>query len=178
MVDMDASEPFTKFVNEHGDSLFRTAVLLTGRSDEAEELVQDTLVRLYPKWSQVAAAELPVAYVRRALINGFLSNRRRASSRDLPAWELPDRPDSYDMAATVVEREALLALLAALPARQRAALVLRFLHDMPDAEIGAVLSCRPGAVRTLVSRALSTLRKDTTGGDSATAPARIRGNLS
>ena len=178
MADMEAPAPFTRFVSEHGDSLFRTAMLLTGRFDEAEDLLQDTLVRLYPKWAQVAAAQVPVAYVRRALINGFLSNRRRAASRDLPTWELPDQADSYDMAAVVVERDALLAMLAVLPARQRAALVLRFLHDMPDAEIGAVLSCRPGAVRTLVSRALSTLRKDTTGGDSATASARIRGNLS
>ena len=67
----------------------RTAYLLTGDGLVAEELVQDTLVRLYPKWHLVRAAEVPLAYVRRSLANGFVNHTRRASRRETAVDFLP-----------------------------------------------------------------------------------------
>src|SRR3954454_11715302 len=73
---------FAGFVREHTPALVRTAYLLTGNAHAAEELVQDTLVRLYPKWDKVEAADLPLAYVRRAVTNGFINHSRRAARRE------------------------------------------------------------------------------------------------
>lgn len=79
------------------------------------------LVRLYPKWARVAAAESPLAYVRRALVNGFVSRRRRTVSRELPLRDLPEAPDAADVAEAVSTRRTLITLVGGLPDRQRAA---------------------------------------------------------
>jgi RNA polymerase sigma-70 factor (sigma-E family) len=152
--------------------LYGTAYLLTGSRDAAEELVQDTLVRLHPKWARVAAAESPLAYVRRALINGFLARRRRAASRELPLWDLPDLADTADVAEAVSTRRTLITLLAGLPARQRAALVMRYLYDLPDPEIAAALGCRVATVRSIVSRGITALHEQYLSG---TTPLAARG---
>ena len=149
---------FSGFVREHTSALLRTAYLLTGDGAAAEELVQDTLVRLYPKWDLVRDVEAPLAYVRRSLANGFVNHTRRASRREIAVEVLPERNDGVDRPGQVDDRDELWVLLRGLPERQRAALVLRYFHDLPDAEIGAALGCRAGTVRSLVSRGLATLR--------------------
>jgi RNA polymerase sigma-70 factor (sigma-E family) len=149
---------FSGFVREHTSALLRTAYLLTGDRTAAEELVQDTLVRLYPKWHLVRDVEAPLAYVRRSLANGFVNHTRRASRREIAVEILPERADGIDRAGQVDDREELWVLLRGLPERQRAALVLRYFHDLPDDEIGAALGCRVGTVRSLISRGLATLR--------------------
>jgi DNA-directed RNA polymerase specialized sigma24 family protein len=117
----------------------------------------------------VEQAEAPVAYVRRALVNAFVSSRRRLSSRDVSMWDVPERGTSDDPAVQVTEQRAVLARLAVLPDRQRAAPVLRYLHDLPDADIAAELGCRLATVRTLIGRAMATLRahSDDVGDDPA-----------
>jgi RNA polymerase sigma-70 factor (sigma-E family) len=159
---MDSDERFTAFVREHTQALLRTAYLLTRNSGDAEELVQDTLAWLYPRWQQVELAEHQLAYVRKAVVNRYLAGRRRLSSTEVyldPARErATDRPVVRDRTAEVDERITLWATLGELSERQRAALVLRFFHDLPDAEVAEVLECRVGTVRSLISRALSTLR--------------------
>jgi RNA polymerase sigma-70 factor (sigma-E family) len=149
---------FTTFVRTHSRSLYGTAYLLTGNPDAAEDLLQDTLAALFPKWTRVAEAERSVAYVRRALANRFISARRRPSARELAVWELPDGPADLDVAVVVADRRLLWQLLLTLPERQRAALVLRYFHDLPDAEIAPALGCREVTVRSLISRGLATLR--------------------
>jgi len=72
---------------------------------------------------------------------------------------MPDRADSHDEFAATVDRDALWSLLRVLPERQRAALVLRYFHDLPDDEISAALDCRTGTVRSLISRGLATMRQ-------------------
>ncbi len=80
---MSDEREFSRFVRAHTGDLLRTAYLLTGDGIAAEELVQDTLVRLYPKWQLVAGAELPLAYVRRSLANGFVNHDpARVAARD------------------------------------------------------------------------------------------------
>jgi RNA polymerase sigma-70 factor (sigma-E family) len=151
---------FTSFVRANTSALLRTAYLLTGNALSAEELVQDTLVRLYPKWHRVQDADVPIAYVRRSLANAFVNDRRRASSKELVLDVLPERHDNYDAAGLLADRDEAWGLLATLPDRQRTALVLRFFHDWTDDEIAEALGCRLGTVRSLISRGLAAMRAD------------------
>ena len=93
------------FVTEHAASLFRTALLLTGDRHRAEDLVQDVLTMLLPKWHRVAEAERPVAYVRRSLANQFISANRRRDTQVLLLGEVPEvdpMPDHADAVASSV----------------------------------------------------------------------------
>jgi RNA polymerase sigma-70 factor (sigma-E family) len=150
---------FVSFVRANTVLLLRTAYLLTGSSPAAEELVQDTLVRLYPKWDRVSAADVPIAYVRRSLANAFVNERRRPANRELVLDVLPERHDAHDPTAQFADRDELWGLLRTLPDRQRAALVMRYFEDLPDDEIGKALGCRAGTVRSLISRGLAALRE-------------------
>ena len=150
---------FGSFVRANTSALLRTAYLLTGSAQAAEELVQDTLVRLYPKWDRVRAADVPIAYVRRALANAFVNQKRRPASRELVLDVLPERPGTRDAAAQVADRDEVWGLLRTLPDRQRAALVMRYFDDLPDDEIADTLGCRAGTVRSLISRGLASLRE-------------------
>jgi RNA polymerase sigma-70 factor (sigma-E family) len=161
---------FAGFVRARTPALLRTAYLLTGNASAAEELVQDTLVRLYPKWDKVEAADVPIAYVRRALTNVFLNERRRASSRDILMDLVPDRPAAGDTSTRYEDRDEIWRLLDTLGERQRAALVLRFFHDLPDEEIAAALGCRVGTVRSLISRGLAALREQYRAEGASAAP--------
>jgi RNA polymerase sigma-70 factor (sigma-E family) len=152
-----------QFVRAHAAELLRAAMLLTGSQSRAEDLVQDTLTRLLPKWHRVSQAQSPLAYVRRSLVNRYLSQRRLMSSRDVLVWDVPEAA-GRDVADDVVVKKAVEQLLAALPVRQRAAVVLRYYEDLPDAEIAAILSCRVATVRSMVSRALGVLRSEDVGG--------------
>jgi RNA polymerase sigma-70 factor (sigma-E family) len=174
---MDSDERFTAFVRAHTHNLLRTAYLLTRNSGDAEELVQDTLVWLYPRWPQVEAAEHQLAYVRKAVVNRFLAGQRRLSATEVPLDEpqrLAERPVTGDRTAEVDERMVLWSELGELSERQRAALVLRFFHDLPDDEVAGVLECRVGTVRSLISRALSTLRGSGTFADDAVGSRYLR----
>jgi DNA-directed RNA polymerase specialized sigma24 family protein len=85
---MDGTE-FSAFVRANTSALLRTAYLLTGSSAEAEDLVQDTLTRMYPKWQRVRQADVPLAYVRRSLANNFVNSRRRTSSTEIAVELIP-----------------------------------------------------------------------------------------
>jgi RNA polymerase sigma-70 factor (sigma-E family) len=149
-------------VRESTPALSRTAYLLTGNRATAEDLVQETFVRLFRRRDWVLGADAPIAYARRALTNQFVNDTRRASSREIVLAELPEarlRP-AGDSARELAERDAMWRLLATLPDRQRAAIVLRYYDDLPDEEIADALGARPGTVRSLISRGLATLRSD------------------
>ncbi len=84
---------FESFVADHASELLRAAVLLTGSRHDGEDLLQATLTHVYPCWEMVAPAAAPVAYVRRAVVNRFVSERRAPRSATLPVWDVPDRAD-------------------------------------------------------------------------------------
>ncbi len=143
------------FLSEHGAALLRLAVMLTGNPADGEDLLQTTLLRLLPRWDWVRAAEVPQAYVRRSLVNTFVSQRRRPNRQ--VAW-----PDGFNPAAPAAERpsdtDAAWAWLATLPPTQRAVLVLRYYEDLPDADIAECLDCAASTVRSNAARGLATLR--------------------
>ena len=148
---------FADFVRAHTAALLRTATLLTRSPVAAEELVQDTLAHLFPRWGAVRAAASPIAYVRRSLVNRHLSSQRRVR----PVTELPDLVDpDADFARRLDDRDELRRLLDGLATRQRTALVLRYFHDLDDAGVADAMGCRVGTVRSLISRALATLRRE------------------
>ena len=149
---------FEEFATARLPALMRHAVVLTGDRALAEDVVQEVLVRAHAKWGHIGALEQPEAYLRKMIVNEFLSWRRRFA-RVTPSdqVEVPqsDRPDH---ATAHADREALRADLARLPRQQRAVLVLRYYEGLTDAEIAEVLGCAAGTVRGYAARALATLR--------------------
>jgi RNA polymerase sigma-70 factor (sigma-E family) len=152
---------FEDYLSDARHRLFRFAVVLCGDPVLAEDIVTDVLGRAYERWHQVGAADNVHAYVRRMVVNEYLSWRRR-TARTAPhadVIELVDRGGaSPDHGGHHAERDALMGELSRLPKQQRAAIVLRFYEGLSDDEIAGVLDCRPGTVRSSVSRGLATLR--------------------
>jgi RNA polymerase sigma-70 factor (sigma-E family) len=144
---------FEEFTAARLPALLRYAMLLSGDRELARDLVQEVLARALVKWGRIGTIEEPYAYVRRMVTNEFLSWRRRRKLTTVPLDEAHE--------ATTPEPETpddLRALLARLPGRQRAVLVLRYYEDLTDDEIAAALGCRVGTVRGYASRGLAALR--------------------
>jgi RNA polymerase sigma-70 factor (sigma-E family) len=152
---------FEEYLTGARHRLFRFAVVLCGDPVLAEDIVTDVLGRAYERWHQVGAADNVHAYVRRMVVNEYLTWRRRAA-RSSPRADLVDLVDrvgsSPDHGGRHAERDALRFELDRLPKQHRAAIVLRYYEDMPDDEIADVLGCRIGTVRSSISRGLATLR--------------------
>jgi RNA polymerase sigma-70 factor (sigma-E family) len=159
-MEVSADVRFADFVQSRTPSLLSTAYLLTRDRLRAEELVQDVLVSLYPQWQRVLEADSELAYVRRALVNRFINLRRKRSSSEILTGEVPENVVGVDFAAHLADRDQLRRALDLLPDRQRVALVLRYFHDLSDEQTADILQCRLGTVRSLVSRALATLRSN------------------
>ncbi len=146
------------FVAARGAALRRFAYLVTGDRQRAEDLVQSALARVLRDWPRVRAMEHPEAYVRQVLVREHLSWRRRRASREVVTDDLPARP-AADFTSSADERDACWRLLAALPPRQRAVLVLRFYEDLDDATVARVLGTTESTVRSNAARGLSALRR-------------------
>ena len=134
----------------------RFATVLTGQPWLAEDIVSDVLGRAFERWQTIAGLDQPHAYVRRMVVNDYLSWRRRLT-RTSPHADLPEG-SAADGTAEHAERDAMIARLAQLPRRQRAAVVLRYYADLSDAEIAAELGCAESTVRSQIHRALTALR--------------------
>ena len=158
---MSEETDFADFVRRHSAGLVRSAYVLARESTAAEDLVQETLLRLYPQWWRVSGADSPLAYVRRALTNNFLNSRRgkyNAAGHEVLVADAPDLGRGRDFVVQLSDADLVRELLDSLPPRARAVLVLRYLHDLDDAQIAADLDIRPGTVRSIVSRSLTALR--------------------
>lgn len=143
----------------HLPALQRYAVMLAGDPHTAQDLVQETMIRVHVKWHQVAASVAPRRYVRRMLTNIFLDLHRGSWLRRVVLRTDGAEPVAVrDHAESTAERDQMWFWLSRLPRRQRAALVLRYYEDLSDTEIADVLECAVGTVRAHISRALATLR--------------------
>ncbi|MGC1512623.1 MAG: sigma-70 family RNA polymerase sigma factor [Acidimicrobiales bacterium] len=146
---------FVDVYNDRYRPMVEIARLTTGSNALAEELVQDAFADLYRRFDTL---HTPDAYLHRAVVSRCTSwVRRRVTERryherhplEPAAWTDPDT-------TTVIDA------IGRLPARQRAAIVLRFLADWPEADIAHALDCRPGTVKSLLSRARTQLAKELT----------------
>ena len=150
---------FEDFVSSRLAALLRYATVVTWDPHLAEDVTQEVLVRAQLKWARIGRLDRPEAYVRRMVVNEFLSWRRRRTASPLSRESLEAAAGSVpDHGAAWGERDAVLRLIATLPATQRAAVALRFYEDMTYDDIAEVLGCRVGTARSHVSRALLTLR--------------------
>jgi RNA polymerase sigma-70 factor (sigma-E family) len=149
---------FESYVAARRVSLRRTAYLLTGDWDRAEDVVQDALTRLFVHWRQAQRAGSVDAYCRRAVVNAFLSERRRPWRRERSTDAVPERPYA-DPAGASDSRDALRRALDALGPSQRAIVVLRYWDDLSVEETAAVLGTSTGNVKSQASRGLAHLRE-------------------
>ncbi len=155
---------FEEFVATRLAGLLRHAVVLTGDRELAQDVVQEVLARTQVRWRRISRTDSPDAYVRRMVVNEYLSWRRSWAVRNIRAvGEHLDtigdaRVVGRDYAQDVVEADELWARLARLPRKQRAVLVLRYYEQLDDAAISDLLDCAPATVRSNASKALKTLR--------------------
>ena len=155
---MTIDEDFTEFVGARWTALYRLAYLLAGSPTGAEDLLQTTLEKAYVNWTRIGRMEYAEAYVRRMLASTVASSRRRAWVGEQPWGEPPDSVgDSPEL--PVLDRSLLWPLVCALPAHQRAVIVLRYYEDLSEAEIADVLGCARGTVKSQSSAAVATLRR-------------------
>lgn len=150
---------FEDFARARTPQLLRSAWLLCGDRHTAEDLVQETLAKVYVRWHRRLGARIdnPAAYAQTALVRTFLSGRRRRSSGELPYADVPEE-SGQDHAPASDLRIALLQALDGLAPLDRAVLVLRYLEDLGVAEVADRIGTSPGAVRTRTSRALDRIR--------------------
>jgi RNA polymerase sigma-70 factor (sigma-E family) len=136
----------------HFPSLCRTAFLVVGDADLAEELVMEAFARTLPRWNSVQRADQPLAYLRRAVVNLSVSRVRRLSvERRARARAAESESLSWD-AALAEDTRAVLGALRHLPNRQRACVVLRYFDDLAEADIARLLGCSVGTVKSQLSK--------------------------
>ncbi|MEU9453406.1 SigE family RNA polymerase sigma factor [Streptomyces sp. NPDC048277] len=150
---------YDEFVAARWSGLFHLARLLTGGDrHRAEDLLQESLVRLWFVWPKIAD-EAPEAYVRKVLARAAARSARRRWWGERPVEELPEVAAAGDMSAVVAERSRLEGALALLTPRQRAAVVLRYYQDLPDRQVAEVLGCPVGTARSHAARGVARLRE-------------------
>ena len=147
---------FDEFTRERLPALLRFAKVICVNRGAAEDVVQDVLLRVHARWDDVEPLDHPDAYVRRMIVNEYLSWRRKWA-RMIPTADVPDRATA-DPTDQLNDRAQLAAEIARLPSRQRVVVVMRFYGGLTDSEIAADLGCTQGTVRSHLSRALATLR--------------------
>ncbi|MDQ0711183.1 RNA polymerase sigma-70 factor (sigma-E family) [Streptomyces luteogriseus] len=153
------ADGFDEFAAARWSTLLHVARLLTGGDRQrAEDLVQEALVKLWFAWPKVAD-QAPEAYVRTVLVRLAARSARRRWWGERPVEQLPDRAGPVDVSSAVAERSRLEAALAQLSPKQRAAVVLRYYEDLPEAQVAQALGCPVGTARSHASRGVARLRQ-------------------
>jgi RNA polymerase sigma-70 factor (sigma-E family) len=157
------AEGLEAFIAARGKPLLQVAVMLTASREAGEDLLQEALIRLMQHWRSIDGD--PEGYLRRTIYHLAADGWRRNQ-----AWQLrlrllraAGRLSHPDAMAAVDLRDALLRLLAQLPPRQRAVLVLRYFEQLSEAEAAQLLGCSVGSVKSAASRGLARLRELTEG---------------
>ncbi len=157
-MDAEAEQEFREFVAARSAALFRSAYLLTGHREAAEDLLQGALAKVARRWTRIRVD--PEPYTRRVLYHDQVTRwRRRSWGREF-SGATPDAAAPGDHAATTDLRLALAEALGRLTPRQRAVVVLRYVEDLSERDVAAALDVSVGTVRSTASRALARLRAD------------------
>lgn len=151
---------FRAFVEANGATLLHAARLLTGDHHRGEDLVQTALTKVYLKWGRIDA---PLAYARKALVTAHIDASRRKWWGERPTEVLPELPASSE-AGVSDQRDELRRLLAGLPPRDRAVVVLRYYCDLSEQDTAAGLGIPVGTVKSSCARALARLRVEVAAG--------------
>lgn len=151
---------FVEYYTVHGAKIRAMAYLLCGDWHRAEDLTQIVFTKLYRSWRRISHEEVPQSFVRRTLFRAFLDERRKPWRREVTVGDFGgtglDPPvDDPDVASQLAIRR----VVAELPARQRAALVLRYWEDQPFEEVARVLGCTVSTARSLATRGVQALRR-------------------
>jgi RNA polymerase sigma-70 factor (sigma-E family) len=153
-------DDYRAFVDARYARLVRAAILFGSGEQDAEDAVQDALIRCYGAWARVSAADDRDAYVYRVLINGIARSRRRRWHGEIPYQQVPEPPPTDDPATKMSLSHSVRASLERLGHEQRQVLVLRYFADLTEAQIAAVLRIAPGTVKSRASRAIAALSED------------------
>jgi RNA polymerase sigma-70 factor (ECF subfamily) len=147
---------FEAFFQAEARMLFRRLCAVTGNSAEAEEIMQDAFLALWEWWDRIDSIQDPTAYLYRTAMNAFRKRSRRAALAVRRALSLAPEPVPF---SEIDEQQDVVAALAELTPRQRAALVLTEVMDYSSEEAGRALGVSAGTVRGLASRARENLRR-------------------
>jgi RNA polymerase sigma-70 factor (ECF subfamily) len=146
---------FDEFFAANRHRLFTALCLTTGDRHEAEEITQDAFVRVFERWPAVSQMEDPSGYL---FVTGMNLFRRRTKRSKFSA-ALPMQRSTADSAFDAIDdRDVLVRALRALPPRQRAAVVMTMILDVPSHEAAKVLRIKDSTVRTLAAQARSQMR--------------------
>lgn len=148
---------FEEFVAARSTALWRSAYLLTGDRQRAEDLLQTALVKAWRRWDRIVRHEAAEAYVRATIATTYTDWWRRRWNGEVPTGELPETAAPPDSTRVEVRRDVL-AALAGLPRGQRAVIVLRYFDDLSEQQTAAALGVSVGTVKSQTSRALAALR--------------------
>ncbi len=151
---------FVAFVEARQHALLRFAYLLTSDHHTAEDLVQTALAKTYLTWDRLRDRGAIDSYVRRIIINENTSLWRRAWRRNERSAEQLPEPGvgAPPPGADAETRDAMWQVVQTLPAKQRAAVELRYYEDLTEADTAAVLGCSIGNVKSQTSRAIAAMR--------------------
>ncbi len=152
-------EDFTAFVAAVSRRLLRSAYLITGNLEEAQDLLQTALERTYRHWPAVRRRDSPEAYARKILVNAATDLWRRNRDRSVALDEARMLALEDPGLAGLPSREALLCRVRELPVGQRAVLVLRYFDDLTELETARALGCSVGTVKSQHARAMARLRQ-------------------
>jgi RNA polymerase sigma-70 factor (sigma-E family) len=152
---MTADAEFAALFSARVAEVRRTAFLLCGDWQQAEDLTQTAFAKLYAAWPRLRDAGAAEAYLRRIVARAHVDESRRPWRRERPSADLPDAAFAGD---GTDDRLVLLAALRGVPPRQRACLVLRYFADCSVEETAAALGCGTGTVKSNTARGLDALR--------------------
>jgi RNA polymerase sigma-70 factor (sigma-E family) len=153
----DREATFAAFVRARWGRLVRLAYSLTLDVGRAEDLVQESLAKMWPVWPRVRDGN-PDAYARRTVVNGAISAARRRWRAEEPRWDVPDAATA-SASDQVDLRDLLVRELAGLSMLQRAVVVLRYAEDLSEQQVAELLGVSVGTVKTHASRGLARLRR-------------------
>ena len=157
MADHGTDDEYVAYVSARLPALKRLAFLLCGDEHRADDLVQESVTKLYLSWRSARDADNLDRYVRAIVVRTHIDETRRPWFRVRLFGTMPEQhvSESRDIESATALRTA----LSGLPAGQRAVLVLRFLCDVSVNEVGEMLGCSPGTVKSQTSHGLAKLRQ-------------------
>lgn len=155
----DRDREYVEFVEATSTSLRRTAYLICGGDPyRADDAVQEALYRLYLRWERVERIGNLLGYARRMVINAALDTHQRPWRREVPTETMPESAAQHGAEGEHATRDELLTVLAGLPPRQRACVVLRYYLDLSIEQTADLLGCSTGNVKSQSARGLEALR--------------------